>query len=265
MPKLPFAAALCLSTLVLTAARADAQILPAEDHVVEVAVMGWRVSPDFVLSTEAIPDASVNDVDFVQEFGLGDKTLPAFRAVIGGVHKLRIGYASLKYDADTTIQRTFTYRNRTFTVNAPASTDINWTLWTFGYEWDLLSREYGFLGAIVDLKYNKVEALIDSPALESPSPVETHTTVVVPTLGAIGRAYLTPAVAITGEFTGFRVNVSDLEVNSVDFDVYGTISFGRNYAVQGGYRSFAIDYLVKKDSGGDLKMRGPYIGGVLRF
>lgn len=254
---------LCLFALALPAARADAQVLPAEDHVIEFGVMSWKLSPGLVLSTNALPNSSVNELDFVQEFGLGDKTFPAFRGVIGGVHKLRTSYVSLKYDADSTIQRTFTYKNRTFTVNAPASTEIKWNLWTFGYEWDFVSQERGFLGLIVDLKYNTVQASIDSPTLESPA--STDTTVVVPTAGVIGRAYLAPAVAITGEFTGFRINRAELEANYVDFDVYGTISFRRNAGVQGGYRSVAVDYLVKRTNGGDLKMKGPYVGAVVRF
>ena len=49
-----------------------------------------------------------------------------------------------------------------------------------------------------------------------------------------------------------------------DFDLYGTANFGRNVGAQIGYRSVTVDYAVDQDTG-DLKMKGPYVGGVVRF
>jgi hypothetical protein len=80
----------------------------------------------------------------------------------------------------------------------------------------------------------------------------------------IGRGYIAPNVSVTGEFTGLSFNRADDEVKFFDFDVYGTISLGRNVGVQGGYRSVVVDYLVDEDSG-DLKMKGMYFGAVVRF
>jgi hypothetical protein len=251
----------CLCTLTLLAGRAHAQVLPAEDHVVELGVMFWKPSPELTLSTNALSGAGVNDVDFVQEFGLENKFFREFRASLGRNHKFRVNFVTIKYDAETTIRRTIVFQGRTFTIGAPASADIQWNLWKFGYEWDVVSRERGFLGFIADLKYNKIEASIDSPALTSAA--ATDTTAWVPTFGVIGRGYLAPMVAITGEFTGLSITRDD-EIKFFDFDLYGTVSFGRNVGVQGGYRSVVVDYLVDEDSG-DLKMKGPYFGALVRF
>ena len=49
-----------------------------------------------------------------------------------------------------------------------------------------------------------------------------------------------------------------------DFDIYGTVSLGRNVGIQGGYRSVVAEYLVDEDSG-DLKLKGLYFGGLVRF
>lgn len=248
--------------MTLLAGRASAQVLPAEDHVVELGVMLWKPSPELKLSTNALSGAGVNEVDFVREFGIEDKFFPEFRATLGRKHKFRFSYVSIKYDADATIQRTFTFQNRTFTVGAPASTDITWDLWKFGYEWDFVSRERGFFGVIADLKYNKVQATVNSPLLTSAA--ATDTSAPVPTFGLIGRGYVAPMVAITGEFTYLSITRDEFEAKFLDFDVYGTVSFGRNVGVQGGYRSVLVDYLVEGDSG-DLKMKGPYFGAVVRF
>jgi hypothetical protein len=80
----------------------------------------------------------------------------------------------------------------------------------------------------------------------------------------IGRGYVAPAVSITGELTGLSITRDEFEGKFFDFDLYGTVSFGRNVGVQGGYRSVVVDYIVDEDTG-DLKMKGPYFGAVVRF
>ena len=253
--------ALGLGALLINAARAGAQALPAEDHGVEFGVMFWRPSPVLVLSTTALSGAGVESVDFVKEFGIEEQYFPEFRAAIGFRHKIRVSYVSLKYQADTTIQGTFRFRNRTFTIGAPASADVKWNLWTFGYEWDFLTRERGYVGFLTDLKRNSVAASVDSPLLASAATTDTAAT--VPTFGGIARVYLAPMLAVTAEFTGVNYN-RGFEVELTDFDVYGTLSFGKHLAAQGGYRSLAINYLVNDDSG-VLKVKGPYVGAMVRF
>lgn len=224
--------------------------------------MFWQPTPELTLSADALAESSVSEVDFVQEFGIEDKRFPEFRAVLGGNHKLRVSYVKIEYDADTTINRTFTFQGRTFTVGAPATAGIRWDLWRFGYEWDFISRERGFVGFLADVKYNTIEAAVDSPVLRSAA--STDVTAAVPTLGVIGRAYVAPMVAITGEFTGLSITRDEFEAKFFDFDISATVSFGRHLGAQAGYRSVVVDYLVEEDSG-DLKMKGPYFGGVLRF
>lgn len=241
---------------------AHAQVLPAEDHVVELGVMFWRPSPELTLSVDALAGSSLNEIDFVQEFGIDDTFFPEFRAVIGRKHKFRLSYVSINYDENATIQRTFTFQGRTFTVGVPASTDIKWDIWKVGYEWDFVSRERGFFGLVADLKYNKIEASVTSPALASAA--VTDTSAPVPTIGVIGRGYVAPMLAITGEFTGLKLSTDDFEATFFDFDIAATLSFGRHVGAQGGYRSVTVDYFVDADRG-DLKMRGPYFGGVVRF
>jgi hypothetical protein len=49
-----------------------------------------------------------------------------------------------------------------------------------------------------------------------------------------------------------------------DLDIYGTVSFGRNVGVQGGYRSIDVEYIGDEDLG-RLKLKGLYFGGLVRF
>ena len=247
---------LCLSALFLFSARANAQ-----DHVGEVGIMLWKPSPELVLSTDTLSSFSVDEVDFVQEFGIEDKWFPEYRAALGRSHKFRFSYVKFSYEADATIQRTFTFQGRTFTVGAPATTDIEWDLWKLGYEWDFVSTNQGFFGVFTDLKINQVTAFVDSPALRAAA--TTDVTAPIPTIGVIGRGYLSPRVAITGEFSGLKWSNDEFDVKFFDFDINGTVG-GRNAGAQIGYRSVVADYLVDEDLG-DLKMQGMYFGGYLRF
>jgi hypothetical protein len=255
---------LAYCTLLLAVAAAPAAAQAPEDHVVELGLMFWRPSPELTLSTDALAGSSVNEVDFVQEFGIEDKTFPQFRAAFGRNHKFRLSYVKFNYDADTVIRRAFTFQGRTFTVNTPATADIEWDLWTFGYEWDFISRERGFVGVIADLKYNKIQASIDSPALRSTA--ATDTTAPVPTIGVTGRAYITAMVAVSGEFTGLKVSSGDFDVKFTDFDINATFVPSRviRIGAQVGYRSVVADYVVDEDTG-DLKMQGLYFGAIARF
>jgi hypothetical protein len=254
----PRVIAFSLFTILLATASAHAQ----NDQVAEFGVMFWTPSPELTLSTDALVGAGVNEVDFVQEFGIEDKYFPEFRATLGRDHKFRASFVTFSYDAETTITRTIVFQGRTFNIGAPATADIKWNLYKFGYEWDFVSRDRGFFGFIADLKYNTVEASIDSPALTAAATADV--TAPVPTIGVIGRGYLAPAVSITGEFSGLKLSRGDNEVKFFDFDLYGTVTFGRNVGVQGGYRSVVADYIIDEDTG-DLKMKGLYFGAVVRF
>jgi hypothetical protein len=247
---------LCLSALLMSSVRADAQ-----GHVAEVGIMPWKPSPGLVLSTDTLSSFSVDEVDFVQEFGIEKKWFPEFRAALGRSHKFRFSYVKFSYEADARIQRTFTFNRQTIPVDAPATTAIEWDLWKLGYEWDFVSTNQGFFGVFTDLKINKVNALVDSPVLRAAA--TTDVTAPVPTIGAIGRGYLSRSVAITGEFSGLKWSNDEFDVKFFDFDIYGTIG-SPNGGAQICYRSVVADYLVDEDVG-DLKMQGMYFGGYLRF
>ncbi len=252
------AIAVCFTAFTLITSRAEAQ----NDTVGEISVLFWKPTPELVISTPAISGAGVNEVDFVTEFGIEDKSFPEFRGILGRRHKLRFGYVPIRYEQSATITRTITLKGTTFTVGAPATADIKWDLWRVGYEWDVVSMDRGFLGIVADLKYNKVTATIDSPALARASTTEQKAP--VPTIGAAGRGYVTPNVAISGEFTALKIDRDEVNAKFYDFDVNAFVTFGTHIGAQAGYRSVTVEYLVDDDTG-DLKMQGPYAGFILRF
>jgi hypothetical protein len=253
-------AALCLSALTLLAAPAYAQ----NTMNGEIAVVFWKPSPELSIQTGALTSATgiAEPVDFVSTFGIEDKWFTGFRASLGHKHKLNVSYAPVKYDASTTLTRTFTFNNRVFVVNTPATANIKWDLWRFGYEWDFVSMDKGYFGVIADLKYNKLSASIDSPVLTSSASTEQNAP--IPTIGVAFRAFPVDMFSIGGEFSGLKLNRDEFEAKFFDFNIDGTVYFGKYIGVQGGYRSVDVDYTIDDDIG-DLALKGPWLGGLVRF
>lgn len=238
---------------------------PGENFNVELGAMFWTPTPTLIVQTGALAQFGDSRVDFVNEFGIEDKRFTEFRLVAkaGRKHKIRFNYIPIEYTQTATLTRTITFGEQTFTVGVPATADLSWKMWKIGYEWDIVARDRGFFGIIGELKYNEITASLTGAgiveAAEGKAPV--------PTIGAIGRGYPHRNLSITAEFTGFKVPDSlseEFEARLYDFDLYGTLSLGRNLGVQAGYRSLTVDYLVDEDAG-ELKLKGPYVGGVLRF
>jgi hypothetical protein len=101
----------------------------------------------------------------------------------------------------------------------------------------------------------------------------TDLNISAPQLGVVGRVYPHRNVSITAEFTGFKLpgfirekftDAEEFEASFKDFEIYGNVSITRYFGIQGGYRSLTADY-VQDDESGDLEMKGPYFGAVVRF
>ena len=266
----------------LTAARAEAQFnvpdpAPAESFTLELGAMFWSPTPDLLIQTGALAQAGESEVDLVQEFGIEEKRFRELRVVLKGgrKHKIRFSYIPMAYDAEAVLQRTISFGGQTFPVSVPATAALEWDLWRFGYEWDFVAADRGLLGLIVDLKYNRISAELAAEGIGSEL---TEASAPVPTIGLIARVYPHRVFSITTEFTGFKMpgfigsrvsdalgnNEDDFEAKLFDLDIYGTLNFGRHVGAQLGYRSLTADYLIDEDSG-DLKMKGMYFGGLLRF
>ncbi|MEQ1574765.1 MAG: hypothetical protein ABL993_11025 [Vicinamibacterales bacterium] len=245
--------------LFLVAGRAGAQVVPPETANVELGAMFWTPTPEITLTS----DSFGGSVDFVKEFNIEDTRFREFRAVlkVGRKHKIRFSRVAVKYDESTTLANTISFEGRTFPAGTPADTNIEWNLMRIGYEWDFVARDYGFVGLVTELKYNKVTGTI-SNALGSATTGEQK--VPVPTVGGIARGYLGKYVSFTGEFTGFSLDREEFRGKFYDFDVYAQLNLVKSLAGQVGYRSVSVDYLVDGDAG-VLKLKGPYFGGVLRF
>jgi hypothetical protein len=271
-----------LATLLFSvsiAARAEAQFnvpspAPAENFHVEVGLMFWQPTPGIEIQTGGLSAAGFPAVDFVREFDLADERFVEFRSVFktGRKHKFRVSHITFKYNETAPITRDISFGGVTFPVTVPVTADLKWDLWRFGYEYDFVSGDRALIGFITELKQNHLTADLSAVGFNVSEGADVTAPIV--NIGAILRVYPHRVFSITAEYTGFKVFgivrtltdriAEDLEANVSDFDIYGTVNFGRHVGAQLGYRSLTSDYSIDEDEG-DLKMKGMYFGGLVRF
>lgn len=263
---------LCLAAL-LAAAPASAQYgtrgalsdpATGERYTVEIGGFLWAPTPTLLITSESLGIVG-NQIDFVEDFDFETSTFRQLKAVLrpGRKHKLRFEYTPIRYSNEARLNRTVIFNGQRFDVTLPVLAGVKWNAMRFGYEWDFLYRDRGFLGLLLEAKYTDVEASLEN-VLVGREFVRARAP--IPAIGLIGRAYPLPNLSITGELSGFRLpNIDENYRGSFyDFDIYGTLNFTDHFGVQGGYRSLTVFYQINADEG-DLKMRRPYFGGVVRF
>jgi hypothetical protein len=272
-----FATTVCVLAGLSAAAPAEAQYgarragsdrATGETYHVELGGTIWNPTPNIVIASTQFEQLG-DDVDFVATLGLQQKTFNQFRAVLrpGTKHKFRFEYSPIKYEAQKNVPVSFVFNGQRFNVGVPVETTLEWKAYRFGYEWDFVYMNRGFVGMLLDLKYTDVTASLDSPAVGVTQ--FTSARAPIPAIGVIGRGYVVPNISITGEFSAFRLperalNTDDYSGKYYDFDFYGTVNFTNNFGAQLGYRTLDVFYKVKQDTG-TMTLKGWYFAGVARF
>ena len=259
----------CASIVALlsVARPADAQFAgprdPAIGEVYSTELMGglWNPTPAIVVSSDA-PGMLGTDIDAVADLGVTQKRHRELRLVLrpSWKHKAQISYLPMEYQAEGLLNRTLVFEGVTYGVGTPVTSTVKWRAWRFGYEYDFVYRDRGFVGVIVEVKYTDIETRLESPS--EVTAVRTQTP--IPAIGGIGRVYPVRNVSLTFELTGFKLPDAVTQVKYVDLDVYGTLSFSDYLGIQTGYRSLDLDYALDENAGSFL-LKGWYVAGVVRF
>ncbi len=272
------AASFCVLAILVAAAPAAAQygarpvvgsdLATGERYNVEVSGALWNPTPGITISSESLGILG-DQIDFVTDLGIKKSTFKQLKVVLrpGTKHKFRFEYTPITYSAEETLTRSFVFNGQRYTIGLPVTTDVTWRAYRFGYEWDFLYRDRGFVGLLLDVKYTDINAELTASAIGTEF---AHARAPIPAIGVIGRAYPAPNISITGEFSGFKYQPNavlegkDYGGKYYDFDLYGTVNFNDHVGAQVGYRSFDVFYKIKEDNG-TLTLKGLYFGGVARF
>lgn len=262
----------CLASgLAAAPARAQYAVKGASDpatgerYHVELSGALWNPTPDIVISSESLGIVG-SQIDFVNDLGIAKKRFRQVKVVLRPArkHKFRFEYTPITYDAtDGRLTADLVFNGIRFPVTFPVTTNLQWKAYRFGYEYDFIYRDRGFLGLILEAKYTDVQATLSNFLATEFARARAP----IPAIGAIARVYVVPNISITGEFSGIKLPESvndDYRAKYYDFDLYGTINFTNNVGAQAGYRSFDVLYKVDSDEG-NLQLKGLYFGGVVRF
>ena len=236
-----------------------------ETYHVEIAGALFHPTPTLLITSEGLGIPG-DRIDFVEEFNLEKQTFTDLKIVLRPAtkHKLRYEFIPMSYENTANISRSVVFNGQRFNVTLPVLAELKWRAMRFSYEYDFVYKDRGFFGLVLDLKYTDVEAALTNALIGREF---ARAQAPVPAVGGIGRFYAAPNVSITGEFTMFKLPESideDYRARYYDFDLYGTVNFNEHVGAQAGYRSLTVFYKVETDTG-DLKMKGLYFGGVVRF
>ena len=238
-----------------------------ETYHIEAALSWWNADPSLLVSSESLGIPGDN-IDLIKDLSIVSHRLRKFDLVLRPAkkHRFRYQFLPISYAADTVLSRTFVFNGQRYTIGLPVKTTAQFNTSRFGYEYDFVYTKKGFLGALIDLKYTDVSVSLASPLTVKPE--FTSAVAPIPTIGAVGRVYVSPEVAINGEVSIFRVPDSlakgkfDGSYTDVDFNL--TYNYNRFVGAVAGYRRTSIFYNFEQDSGA-LKFNGIYFGGVVRY
>jgi hypothetical protein len=242
----------------------DPTPVPGERYHIEAAFGFWRPTAEMSISSSQFEIVGTT-IDFKRDLGLVDGRFPELHLVgrPGRKHKFRLQYIPIKYEQAATLERTIVFNGQSYFIGLPVTSSLDWKAWRFGYEYDFIARQRGFAGFVLDIKYTDVGATLTSPLVSEYAVARAP----IPAIGGIFRVYPVSSVSITGEITGFKLPenvVEDSTGHYFDVDFYGRFDFNRYVAVQVGYRSFDVGYVVERDLG-DFRLKGIYFGFVARY
>ena len=236
-----------------------------ENYRIEIAGFLWNPTPDMAIQSEALGIIG-SRIDLIEDLGLEKARFNQLKVVLRPAtkHKLRFEYTPIRYEQPNgTLRRTIIFNGIAYDVALPVATTVRWNAYRFAYEYDIIYRDRGFLGLVLEAKYTDVEATVanflNTEFVRARAPI--------PALGAIARVYVAPNISITGEFGGFKLPESideNYQGRYFDYDVYGSVNLTDHFGAQVGYRSLDVFYRVDDDQG-ELKLKGLYFGGAVRF
>lgn len=245
-------------------ARPTAPEIPAaESYHVEASLGLWNPTADVVVSSSSLGIPG-SDISFVDDLGIEQKQFTDLKFVLkpGRKHKFRIGYTPLKWQGDKIVTRDLVFNGQRYRVSLPVQSELQWKEWSWGYEYDFVSRDKGFAGLFFDVKYPDVNVTLSNQFVGTEF---ARARAPVPTIGGVGRFYVTPYAAVNFELTALKIpQIEDYKATFIDWDLSGIVNFNRYVGGKFGYRSMNVNYLFEQDYG-DMTVRGIYFAGVARF
>jgi hypothetical protein len=234
-----------------------------EAYHIELAGTLWNPAMTGTVSSDQFGQIGT-DLDFVSDLGFEQTRFKDLRIVFRPArkHRLRLQYTPVSYLGQHELQRTITFNGISFPASIPVTSALDWKVWRFGYEYDMVYRSRGFFGAFLEARYTNfmtsLQALNRSEFTSAKAPL--------PAAGLVGRAYVAKNVALNVEVSAFRLPDFDpkYQAHYADWDISGTVNLTNNVGVEIGWRRMNTFLHIEEDEG-DFKFQGLWFGGALRY
>lgn len=258
---------MALALLLTTAGTLPAQVRRpnpnmGESSVVEFEVRRWRSD---LVSELRLSDAGVTGttVDPVGDLGLpAERTWDYhFTVRFANRFKARGNWFKVRYDGQATPSDELCIGGLCAPAGTELTTGLELEMVRAGIEVDLVKGEYGFLAVIGEYGRFDMRTEFESSA-GAVSPGQER--IELPMFGIKGRAYLTPAFAVSVEGVGMKRASRGV---MTDFDASATYSLVSNVAVSYGYRN-SYNRFQPLEAVGDratVRLRGQYLSVIVRF
>ena len=239
----------------------------AKKYHFEVSGILWNPSPSGLFSSEQFKLVG-SDIDIVKDLGYETTRFKDLRVVLRASKKskFRFQYTPIRYEANTILKRDLIFNGIKFPVQVPVETEFAWKVMRFGYEYDFIYRDRGFIGMLLDVRYTQFDAELSTASSLLNERQFTSAKAPLPALGMVGRGYVLPNLAINFEVSGLtlpRIN-GDYEASYFDWDLNGTFNVTNNVGIQVGWRKLSNFLRIENDLG-DFKFQGMWFGAAVRY
>lgn len=229
----------------------------------EVGVRGYYwfpgLSGDLRVDGNGITGATL---DLENDLGMEDKSYPVIE-IFGGLgnHHLSFSYYSADYEGSKILSKTINFNGLTFAANTLVNSSLEYDVYDFMYQYDLLDMENilaGFsLGLVGKIKLFDGNVSVTSATLST----NQDFTAPIPMLG------LNLHMGILADILEARLLVAGISYgDGTIFDSQAEVSYTPFplFDIHGGYRFFAID-IDTDDVQADYSTSGPYAAITVSF
>ena len=231
-----------------------------ENYTVELEGRYWRPELD---STVRIVDRGigqdfkvVDDLGFEERQDSGEGRL---QIKFAKRHKINFSYLPLNWDGDKVLTRTIEFNGQIYPGGTRVQSEMDLKMFKAGYEYDFISGQVGFLGAILEVLVADVHLQLKAPDLAIDE--KEDATLPIPLVGLNTRLYLGKWFALTGKVSGLPAGGY-----GYIYDAEGSLDFNpiRYVGISAGYRFFGVK-AENDDDSLDLKLQGPFASVKIRF
>ena len=239
-----------------------------ENYHIEASYGWWDAEPALIVNSESLGILGT-DVDLINDLGIEKHRLGKFDLVLKPAkkHRFKFQHLPIKYETDAfPVQRAFVFNGQRYTVGLPVTTIVDFTTYSFGYEYDFLYFPRGFVGANINMKLHqhRRRPAAARSARSSSSRRRRFRRSASPAAATSRRTSRSMASSRSSASRRTSRNSSTATAATTTSTFTRTYNFNKYVGAQLGWRKTTIFYEAEFDTG-DLKFTGMYFGGVVRY